>query len=87
MDGLKKVEVTWLDAWHETGELTLVAALDLRPMVRQSIGYLLKMNEDEIVMAGGIIAKILGGEDTFCDISVTPRSIVKGIVVLASENK
>ena len=83
---MRKVEVTWLDAWHEMGELTQKAIEDLRPIVRQSIGYLRKMTTEEVVIASGVIQKVPGGEDSFTDVSVLPRCMVKGILTLDSED-
>lgn len=83
---MKIVEVTWLDAWHSTSELTQEEIDGLRPMMRKTVGYLRKINKAEVVVASGVIEKTLRGEDSFCEIEIIPRGIVKGIITLGNND-
>jgi len=46
MDELKRVEITWLDAWFQPSEMTLEEAKEMNGLARQSIGYLLKLDKE-----------------------------------------
>ena len=83
---MKKIEVTWLDAWHQTGETTLKEVADMKPLVRRDLGYLLKMSKAEVIIASGMVERIPGGEDSFVDISIIPRAMVKGILSIDLSN-
>lgn len=83
---LKRVEVTWEDAWHEVSELAQKDIEGLSPMSRKTVGYLRKMTKGEVVVASGLIEKVPNGEDSFCDIAIIPRGIVKGILTLNNDD-
>lgn len=82
---LKKVEVTWEDAWHDSEEITLEIVQNLHPITRRNVGYLLKGFDNEVVLAAGVIEKIPEGVDSFCDIEIIPRGIVKSIKVIKDD--
>ena len=82
MPELKKVEVTWLDAWFQPSEMTYKEVEDLSAVTRQNIGYLVKGTENDVILAAGRLEKIPGGEDSFCDIVIIPRAVVKEIRIL-----
>jgi len=81
---MQLAEVIWEDAWHESGELTQKAIADLSPVMRHSVGYLLKKTQKEVVIAAGIV-NITDSEVNYCDVSVIPRGVVKGIMPLDNE--
>ena len=47
---MKVVEVKWGDAWIDTDDFTLEDARKLKPVVRSTIGFLIKENSDAIVL-------------------------------------
>ena len=71
----KIVEVTWVDAWTDMVEhLTIKAAQDAKPMVRTSVGYLLKDAADCIVLTFGLIG------DAECDaLHTIPKAMITKI--------
>lgn len=77
MDGLKKVEVTWLDAWGDNAHLEEDAVVDLAPVERQNIGFLVKGDSDKIILTSGVIHNLFAGK-TFVDgVMVIPRGMIK----------
>ena len=81
----KIAKVTWLDAWHETGELMQKSIDGLSPVLRYSIGYLLKMTKTEVVIAAGIV-NVTETEVNYCDVTVIPKGIIKGVIILSSND-
>ena len=68
---MKIVEVTWLDACHQSGETT--QAEILRGMILKTVGYLVERDKDFISIA----MEITG--DVFRNVTTIPRSIVKRV--------
>lgn len=89
MEELKKVEVIWIDAALEQGELTPKEIEELHPIPRRHVGYLVRGTESEVVIAGGITERTkiaVDGDtdtkDTFDSSLALPRGIIKEIRVL-----
>lgn len=47
---MKVVEIVWLDAWIDTGDISTKKAMKLKPVKRSTIGYLVTENKHGIVM-------------------------------------
>ena len=45
------VEVSWGDAWVDTGDYTFEEAQKLKPIVRKTVGYLINTTDECIVLA------------------------------------
>ena len=85
----KIVEVVWIDAALEHGELTPKEIEELHPIPRRHVGYLVRGNESEVIIAGGITerTKIAADgdtdtKDTFDSSLALPRGMVKEIKIL-----
>lgn len=48
---MKIVEVRWLDAFIDTGDLSIKEAKKLRPIKRFTVGYLIDENEHCIILS------------------------------------
>jgi len=87
MPELKKVEVIWLDAAHEAGELTEKEIGNLHPIPRRHVGYLIRGDDKEVVLSCGITERSKSSDepdtqDTFELSFALPRGIIKEIKVL-----
>jgi len=45
------VEVEWLDAWADTSTVTLKKAINHKPELTRTVGYLMAENDDGITIA------------------------------------
>jgi hypothetical protein len=79
---MKIVEVSWIDAWNDSEELTVNDAQNLRPIKRRQVGYLLNESNLAIVLAAGMYEQIPGGVNSFCDVVVIPMAIITSMTVL-----
>ena len=68
---LKVVEVTWLDACHQSGETT--KAEILRGMTLKTVGYLVKRDKEFISIA----MEVAG--DTYRNVTTIPKALVKRV--------
>jgi hypothetical protein len=89
MPELKKVEVIWLDAALEHGELTLKEIEEFHPIPRRNVGYLVRGDENEVIIAGGLTERTkittdgdTDTKDTFESSLAVPRGMVKEIKIL-----
>ena len=69
----KIVELTWHDAWSDSGWKRIEDLAD-RPLVCSSIGYLIRETT-----AGYLIAGSIGEGGTFGSTAFRPRNMVKAI--------
>ena len=79
---MKTVEVSWIDAWNDSEEITAEHAQSLRPIKRRQVGYLLKQSDTAIVLAAGVYEQVPDGVDSFYDVTVIPMGIVTAVSVL-----
>ena len=84
---MRKVEVTWLDAWSSSDDAPIEAIQGLKPITRRNLGYLLSEDDEGIILAAGISEKAIIGEDikrkdTFSDRILIPWGVIEGIMVL-----
>ena len=54
---MQVVEVRWGDAWVDTDDFTLEEAKKLKPIVRSTIGFLIKESSDSIVLCTDLYEK------------------------------
>ena len=47
---MKVVEVKWGDAWIDTDDFALEEARKLKPIVRSTVGFLIKENSEAVVL-------------------------------------
>jgi len=84
-----KIVVTWNDAYTSLNQFTLTEAMDKNPVKRQSIGYLLTMNDERLIMCGtdDRMGKIKDEIDSEVgDLTVLPRGMVIAIQKLEISN-
>ena len=77
----KIVEVIWLDAMSTNDHLPLSVAESITPMERRSVGYLIKSDEDCVIITYGFITDFLEGK-TACDQALV---IPKGMIIKVEE--
>lgn len=89
MEEFKIVEVIWIDAALEHGELTPKEIEEFHPIPRRHVGYLIRGTENEVVISGGITGGIrmspdgtISTKDTFDSNLALPRGIIKEIKIL-----
>jgi hypothetical protein len=56
--------------------------VNLQPIKRRTVGYLLKESDTETIVASEIIEKIPEGEDSFTAISIIPKGIIIEVICL-----
>jgi hypothetical protein len=85
----KIVEVIWDDAALEHGELTPKEIEELHPIPRRNVGYLVRGDANEVIIAGGITERTkiatdgdMATKDTCYSNLAVPRGMVKEIRVL-----
>jgi hypothetical protein len=78
---LKRVKVTWLDAWGDDAHLEEEAAVNLIPIERQNIGLLIKGDSDKVILTSGLIYNLFAGKTFIDGIMVIPRGMIKEIKV------
>ena len=52
---MKIVKVIWFDAWGDDAQLVVDAVTDFEPIERRNVGYLIKDDEDKIILTQGIV--------------------------------
>lgn len=64
------VEILWIDAVCEQARIPMERVLELKPVSRHTVGYLLQENEDSIIVAFDVLEDgyrgLTGYEVTFC---------------------
>ena len=90
----KKVEIIWIDAVSDTSYLKFNAVDNLKAEVRVNIGFLIKEDEEKVIISSGIWAiDSLEADDSFIQerfidgYFLIPRQMIKAIKVLVSEEK
>ena len=78
----KLVEVTWLDAWGDDAHLIEEAVINLAPVERRNVGFLMKSDDDKVILTQGIISNLFAGKTFMDGIVVIPRGMIKAIKVL-----
>ena len=79
---LKKVEITWLDAWSDEARLELDAANDVNLLESHNVGYLLKGDDEKVIITQGTINNLFHGKMFMDGFVVIPRGMIKEIKVL-----
>jgi len=82
MDNIKKVKIIWEDAWSDTEYLELCVAGHVKAIMRESVGYLLREDDDVIVFTSGIVDNLFKGRIMMDGIHIIPKGMVKGIIYL-----
>ena len=79
-DIMKIVEIKWGDAWVDTDDYSLEEAKKFSPVIRQTIGYLVNVTDDCIILATDLYAasKVPGA---FKNTINTPMVIPMGMVI------
>jgi len=70
------VEVTWLDAMTEEAHIHREAVNALVPIQRRNVGYLLKLDDDSVVLCYGILENLYKGKTAFDMVMVIPKGMV-----------
>tara|TARA_R100000781_G_scaffold10135_3_gene9828 strand:+ start:4864 stop:5127 length:264 start_codon:yes stop_codon:yes gene_type:complete len=70
---MKVVEVKWGDAWIDTDDFALEEARKLKPIVRSTVGFLIKENSDAIVLCTDFYEK---DKKTINTAMVIPRDMI-----------
>ena len=79
---MAKVEITWLDAWSDEAHLEMDAPTNLAAVERQNIGYLIKDDEDKVIITQGTINNFFH-EKVFVDgFVIIPRGVIQRVKVL-----
>ena len=78
---LKEVKIIWIDAWGDDAHLELGAVANFIPIERANKGFLIRGDEDKVIITQGTIDNLYAGK-TFVDgFVVIPRGMVKSIKV------
>jgi len=77
-----RVEVTWMDAWSDTIRFEKEMADLLPPVVRQSLGYLVKDDEDIVVLSAELIDNAFTGALLFEGQHIILKSMIERIEYL-----
>ena len=76
------IKVTWLDSWNDTAHLALDQIADFSPFERCNVGFLVKGDDEKVIMTSGLIQNALE-QKVFADgIAVIPRAMIKEIKVI-----
>jgi hypothetical protein len=85
----KIIELIWIDAALENGELTPKEIEELHPIPRRNVGYLVRGNENEVIISGGLTERTkiaadgdIEAKDTFDSNLAVPRGMIKEIKIL-----
>ena len=78
----KLVEVTWLDAWGDQAHLEEDAVINLAPIERRNVGFLMKGDDEKVIVTQGVIINLFAGKTFMDGIVVIPREMVKEMKVL-----
>jgi uncharacterized protein YacL len=82
MAELKKVEIIWLDAWSDEARLEVDALTNLTLTECHNTGYLIKGDEDKVIITQGTINNLFHGK-TFVDgFVIIPQGMIKEIRML-----
>jgi hypothetical protein len=82
MNGLKKVKIIWEDAWSDTAYLLADAAEHVSPAIRENIGYLLRNDNEVVVLTSGTVSNLFKGQTMIDGLHVIPKAVVKGVIDL-----
>tara|TARA_R110000787_G_scaffold232798_2_gene339871 strand:+ start:4085 stop:4348 length:264 start_codon:yes stop_codon:yes gene_type:complete len=74
------VEVQWGDAWTDTNDYTFEEAKNLTPVIRKTIGYLINITDECIILATDIYKESKSPEIEKNTIN-TPMVIPWGMVI------
>lgn len=85
MSTFKKVKVIWLDSWSDMEYLEVDAANHVTAAIRENVGYLLRVDQEVLVLTSGIIDNLFKGKTRADGIQVIPTCMVKGVLELNNE--
>lgn len=77
---VKIVEIIWMDACAEEAHINLDTANALTPMERKNVGYLLRENDKEVVIAYGLMENFFKGNKAYDLAFAIPRGCIKKII-------
>ena len=87
----KKVEIIWIDAVGDTSHLQFSAVDNLKAEIRANIGFLVKEDEEKVIISPGIWDDDLIQEQFIDGYLLIPRQMIKEIRMLvvseAKQNK
>ena len=75
----KLVEVIWLDAWSDEAHLEEDAVINLAPIERRNVGFLMNGDEAKVIITQGIISNLFAGKIFMDGIVVIPRGMITAI--------
>ena len=78
----KLVEIIWLDSWGDIAHLEVGAADHLAPIKRWDVGYLVKEDDEKVVITRGFIDNQFADKLFMDGIAVIPRGMIKDIRIL-----
>ena len=68
-------EILWEDSWIETKDFSITDTSTFRPVVRSTVGYLIKETDDCVILATDLYEKETDGANTPM---VIPWSVILG---------
>ena len=72
---MKIVEITWLDAAGTSEDVSVDSAARIQPIKRSNVGYLLRENENEVVISWGFLY-----DDDKIDRSDATKVLTRGMI-------
>ena len=88
-NGPKKVEIIWVDSWSDDAILKPDVVNGIVPATRYNVGYLVKEDEEMVIIAPGLINNLYVGDRQMSGFWLIPKSMIKEIrmLVVVSEEK
>ena len=82
IEGLIPVEVEWIDAHSSLDAITIPELEKAEPFLTKSCGYLIKEDEDKIILGFMCFGVNINDEPLLKHYQVIPRGMVKKIIKL-----
>ena len=71
-----------MDAWGDQAHLEEDAVINLAPIERRNVGFLMKGDDEKVIVTQGVIINLFAGKTFMDGIVVIPREMVKEMKVL-----
>jgi hypothetical protein len=82
---VKIVEVYWVDAWIDTGDVSLSKAKKAKPIERYTVGYLIEETDESIILSTDYFPK-KGRTKEVSALMVIPMGWIKSWEIQEIEN-
>lgn len=73
------VEVIWIDACVEEAKVPLSTALDLQPIKRRNVGYLLPKDDGNVIIAYGVLENLFKGQTAYEYSFEIPKGMIQKV--------